>query len=95
MNICVLYGGRSGEHEVSLRSAASVVKHLDSRNFSLVLIGIDKTGRWQVPGCHRVLKSVNFKGWLIVDNDIAREGPRRSYENCGRYVVNTLEPVYV
>lgn len=48
MNICVLYGGRSGEHEVSLRSAASVVKHLDSRKFSLVLIGIDKTGRWHL-----------------------------------------------
>ena len=29
MNICILYGGRSGEHEISLRSAASVVKNLD------------------------------------------------------------------
>ena len=42
-----------------------------------------------------MLKSIDFKGWLIVDNDIAREGPRASYEACGRYVVNTLEPVYV
>lgn len=48
MNICVLYGGRSGEHEVSLRSAASVVKHLDSRKFSLVLVGIDRMGRWHL-----------------------------------------------
>jgi inosose dehydratase len=52
-------------------------------------------GEIDFPGAHRVLKSISFKGWLIVDNDIAREGPRASYEACGRYVVNTLEPVYV
>jgi inosose dehydratase len=52
-------------------------------------------GEIDFPGAHRVLKSIGFDGWLIVDNDIAREGPRRSYENCGRYVVEKLEPVYV
>lgn len=46
------------------------------------------------PGCHRVLKSVDFKGWLIVDLDIARKGPRASYERCAEYVVNRMEPVY-
>jgi len=52
-------------------------------------------GEIDFPGAHRVLKSINFKGWLIVDNDIARQGPRASYEACGHYVVNTLESVYV
>ncbi|HLX43394.1 MAG TPA: TIM barrel protein [Bryobacteraceae bacterium] len=46
------------------------------------------------PGCHRVLKSMSFQGWLIVDLDIARHGPRASYERCGAYVVNKLESVY-
>ena len=45
-------------------------------------------------GCHRVLKSIAFTGWLIVDLDIARDGPRTSYERCGAYVVDQLEPVY-
>jgi inosose dehydratase len=45
--------------------------------------------------CHRVLKSAAFKSWLIVDLDVARKGPRVSYERCGSYVVNTLEPIYV
>ncbi|SPE40256.1 Xylose isomerase domain protein TIM barrel [Candidatus Sulfopaludibacter sp. SbA3] len=44
--------------------------------------------------CHRVLKSMGFQGWLIVDLDIARQGPRASYERCGAYVVKSLEPVY-
>jgi sugar phosphate isomerase/epimerase len=46
------------------------------------------------PACHRVLKAASFKNWLIVDLDVARKGPRVSYERCGAYVVNTLEPIY-
>jgi sugar phosphate isomerase/epimerase len=51
-------------------------------------------GEIDFPGCHRVLKSIAFQGWLIVDLDIARQGPRASYEHCGDYVVNALESVY-
>lgn len=47
------------------------------------------------PACHRVLKSIDYKGWLIVDLDIARQGPRASYQRCGGYVVDKLEPMYV
>jgi sugar phosphate isomerase/epimerase len=46
------------------------------------------------PACHRVLKAIGFKGWLCVDLDVARNGPRASYERCGAYVVNKLEPIY-
>ena len=48
MNICILYGGRSGEHEISLRSAASVMKNLDPARYAVTSIGIDKSGRWHV-----------------------------------------------
>ena len=51
-------------------------------------------GEIDFPACHRVLKSIAFRSWLIVDLDIARQGPRASYERCGAYVVKTLEPVY-
>jgi hypothetical protein len=37
---------------------------------------------------------MSYKGWLCVDLDVARNGPRASYERCGAYVVNKLEPVY-
>jgi len=52
-------------------------------------------GEIDFPGCHRVLKSIAFDSWLIVDLDIARQGPRASYERSGEYVVNTLDPIYV
>jgi D-alanine-D-alanine ligase len=44
--IAVIYGGRSGEHEVSLISAASVVRNLDQEKYKVLLIGIDKQGVW-------------------------------------------------
>src|SRR4051794_11817455 len=42
----VLFGGRSGEHEVSLLSAASVIKAIDKSKYDVVPIGITKAGQW-------------------------------------------------
>ena len=44
--IGVIFGGRSGEHEVSLLSAASVIRAIDKDKFDLFYIGITKDGRW-------------------------------------------------
>jgi D-alanine-D-alanine ligase len=45
----VIYGGRSGEHEVSLASAAAVFQHLDPARYEAVPILIEKDGRWTLP----------------------------------------------
>ena len=45
MNIAIIYGGRSGEHEVSLVSASFVVRAIDSEH-TIHLIGITKNGEW-------------------------------------------------
>jgi len=46
VRVGVLFGGRSGEHEVSLLSAASVVQAIDKNKYEVVPIGITKEGRW-------------------------------------------------
>lgn len=46
-------------------------------------------------GCHRVLKSVAYHGWICVDLDAARLGPRADYQRCGDYIVNKLQPIYL
>jgi D-alanine-D-alanine ligase len=46
LRVGILFGGRSGEHEVSLLSAASVLKSIDREEFDVVPIGITKEGRW-------------------------------------------------
>jgi D-alanine-D-alanine ligase len=48
LRVAVLFGGRSGEHEVSLASAASVIRALDPEKYEAVPIGISKEGRWLV-----------------------------------------------
>jgi D-alanine-D-alanine ligase len=45
----VIYGGRSGEHEVSLASAAAVFQNLDPDRYEAIAIRIEKDGRWALP----------------------------------------------
>lgn len=46
LRVGILFGGRSGEHEVSLLSAASIFKAIDKNKYEVVPIGITKQGRW-------------------------------------------------
>ncbi|MBU6374383.1 MAG: D-alanine--D-alanine ligase [Bdellovibrionales bacterium] len=48
IRVAVVYGGRSGEHEISLRSAASVIRNLDRTRFEIVPVAIDKQGQWHL-----------------------------------------------
>jgi D-alanine-D-alanine ligase len=59
LRVGVIFGGRSGEHEVSLASAASVIRALDPEKYDVVPIGITKDGRWLVgTGAHKLLPEV-------------------------------------
>src|ERR1700687_2328350 len=46
IRVGVLFGGRSGEHEISLRSALTVMSAMDSRRYEIVPIGIARDGHW-------------------------------------------------
>ena len=46
LNVCVLFGGISPEHDVSLRSAESVLKNMDSQKYNIFPVGITKEGDW-------------------------------------------------
>ena len=50
LRVGILFGGRSGEHEVSLLSAASILKAIDRKKFDVVPIGITKDGHWLAAG---------------------------------------------
>jgi D-alanine-D-alanine ligase len=55
LRVGILFGGRSGEHEVSLLSAASILKAIDRDKFDVTPIGITKEGRWLAAGDARGL----------------------------------------
>jgi D-alanine-D-alanine ligase len=46
LRVGVIYGGRSGEHEISVASAASIFKHIDRTRYEPIPIRIEKDGRW-------------------------------------------------
>ncbi len=63
LRVGILFGGRSGEHEVSLASAASVIRALDPEKYEAVPIGIAKDGRWLVgTSAHNMLPEVLKSG---------------------------------
>lgn len=60
IRVGILFGGRSGEHEVSLLSAASVLEAIDKEQYEVVPIGITKEGRWVTAGrAEQLLRSNN------------------------------------
>lgn len=60
LRVGVLFGGRSGEHDVSLCSAASVVAALDRNRYEVIAIGIDREGKWYVQDSPEVIDDKDF-----------------------------------
>ncbi len=72
----LLFGGRSGEHEVSLTSATSVLQALDPAKYEVVPIGITRQGRWLVgSAADRLLPAVLEKGKPVTAS-VAPVGPQ-------------------
>jgi D-alanine-D-alanine ligase len=67
LRVGVLFGGRSGEHEVSLISAASVIGALDPAKYEAVPVGITKDGRWLAgTAAHKMLPEVLRTGEQVM-----------------------------
>jgi len=67
-NIAVIFGGRSGEYEVSMKSAAAIVKNLDHKKYHIFPIAITKDGRWWGPVAENDV--ANFKSENYIDYEI-------------------------
>ncbi len=61
LRVGVIFGGRSGEHEISLNSASAIMGALDPDRYEVVQIGISREGRWLIgPGSHsRLIDATN------------------------------------
>jgi D-alanine-D-alanine ligase len=82
LRVGVIYGGRSGEHEVSLASAAAVFKNLDPDRYEAVAIRIEKDGRWALPEAPPTLVSaadVIHAGAENASLDLTREAHMTAY----------------
>ena len=59
IRVGILFGGKSAEHEVSLQSAKNVIEAIDRNKYEVVLIGIDKQGRWCLNDASNFLLNAN------------------------------------
>ena len=72
LRVGVIFGGRSGEHEVSVRSARAVIDALDARKYEVVPIAITKEGKWLSPA-HAVRMLPQETRKLVTDEVAAEE----------------------
>ena len=73
LRVGVIFGGRSGEHEVSIRSARAIVESIDRKKFDVVPIAITKEGKWLAPSQSAQLLPASVHGLL----------PPRTHEASG------------
>jgi D-alanine-D-alanine ligase len=78
IRIGILYGGRSGEHDVSLCSAASVFSALDRKKYDVTAIGIARDGRWYVQENPQIVPDKDF-------------GRKLALKKSGLWLVNHFE----
>jgi D-alanine-D-alanine ligase len=67
LRVGVIYGGRSGEHEVSLRSARSVIEALDKEKYEVVPLGVTRAGQWLAGAAARELLPAEAQRALPAD----------------------------
>ena len=99
LRVGVIFGGRSGEHEVSLRSAESVINAIDKSKYEVVPIGITKEGRWLISGNatallpEAVMASNNHRQVAII-GDPTRQGLTRLDERKQALSSEPLDAVF-
>jgi D-alanine-D-alanine ligase len=99
IKVGVIFGGRSGEHEVSLRSAESVITAIDKSKYEIVPIAINKQGRWLVSGDatallpQAVMSSTNHEQVAII-GDPTRQGLTRLDEGSHTLSSEPLDVVF-
>src|ERR1700686_4707810 len=93
IRVGILFGGRSGEHEVSLLSAASVLNAIDKNKYEVVPIGITKEGRWlTAEHAERLLKGNAGEGARATQSNLRAGDPEAT---PGAAVLATGESVVV
>lgn len=74
LNIGVIFGGKSGEHEVSLMSAASVMRAMDKEKYNIIPIGITKEGSWML--YNGPIEKIESGEWEAISNQSLLEDPQ-------------------
>lgn len=67
LRVGLIFGGRSGEHEISIRSATAVIEAIDRKKFEVIPIAITKEGKWLAPAAASALLSGGAQSRLAAE----------------------------
>jgi D-alanine-D-alanine ligase len=93
IRVGILFGGQSAEHEVSLQSARNIIEAIDRGKYEVLLIGIDKEGRWHAGESSRLILQAGSPREIALnrENDCLASIPGRCDRNLVR--VASREPI--
>lgn len=96
LDVAVIFGGKSGEHEVSLMSATNVIKAMDKDKYNIHMIGITKTGRWML--YEGAVDAIQDGGWEKEARELSREATvsllfQGIFKGEGESVIDVVFPV--
>jgi D-alanine-D-alanine ligase len=103
LRVGVIFGGRSGEHEVSIRSARAIIESIDRKKFDVVPIAITKEGKWLPPpnsaqllptAVQPLLASSATTGDIALLGDPSHKGLIALNGNSSRTVAEKLDVVF-
>ena len=95
IQLCVLFGGRSSEYEVSLKSAYSVLTHADPDKYEILPVGITKEGAWYYyTGSYESVRDGSWCADTSALDRVALDLASGRREFC-RFAVHILQYVYI
>lgn len=76
INVGIIFGGRSEEHEVSLMSATSIIKAIDKEKYNVIPLGITKEGQWML--YNGPIEEIENGGWEGISNKLLQDNPHEN-----------------
>ncbi len=96
LNFCIMFGGKSTEYEVSLKSSYSVLENVDTNKYNIVKVGITRDGIWYIyDGSNEKIKD---NTWMLDEKHARKAFMSSSYGDKAVYAINadnTIERVAV
>ncbi|MBF0360631.1 MAG: D-alanine--D-alanine ligase [Oligoflexia bacterium] len=92
-NVVILYGGRSTEHEVSLRSACFVLKNLNQHKYNIFAIGINHSGEWIPQNTNKMLTNIEKLDFLPIEYSENSQSENWMEENIAKALLPIIKTI--
>ncbi len=90
----MVYPLRAGQTR-EMRLPNGKIEKAGSQNGTFMLSNRDYGDEVDLRETMRIVKAVNYRGWINIDHHYARVSPRNSFTRCMKYIRENLDPIYM